>query len=171
MKLTVREERAEDYYEVSQIVETAFRKAEFSDHTEHVLVDRLRRSASFIPELSLVAEADGDLVGHILFTEVLVGAERGVALAPVSVLPEFQGRGIGSRLIDRGHRIAKALGYKVSIVLGHPDYYPRFGYVPAIFLGIVAPFDVPDEAYLAKVLITSSECKGKVVYAKEFEIE
>ncbi|WP_262429174.1 GNAT family N-acetyltransferase [Paratissierella segnis] len=93
-----------------------------------------------------------------------------MALAPVSVLPEYQDRGIGTNLINKSINIAKKLGYKSVIVLGHENYYPRFGFKPASKWGIKAPFDVPDESFMALELNDGSldGVTGTVVYAKEF---
>ncbi|MCD8391952.1 MAG: N-acetyltransferase, partial [Cloacibacillus porcorum] len=88
-------------------MERAFENAEHRDGTEHELVARLRKSGVFVPELSLVAEEEGRIVGHIMFTRIGLGEARALALAPLSVLPEFQRRGVGSRLMAEGHRIAK----------------------------------------------------------------
>src|SRR5690554_6552013 len=102
---------------------------------------------------SIFAESKGEIVGHIMFTELLIkdGDRKyeSLALAPLSVLPEYQNRGIGSKLILQGFNISKDLGYKSVIVLGHEKYYPRFGFKPASKWGIKAPFDVPDEAFMA----------------------
>lgn len=132
-------------------------------------MNRLRKSEAFIPELSLVAEIDGKIVGQVLFSKIKVGDTVQVALAPVSVLPEYQGKGIGGMLIKEGHSIAKNLGYEFSILLGHPTYYPKFGYLPASGFGIKAPFDVPDEAFMAINLKgLDTKLNGMVEYAKEF---
>ena len=93
-----------------------------------------------------------------------------LALAPVSVVPEHQNKGIGSELISESLKIAKELGFKSVIVLGHDKYYPRFGFKPASTWGIKAPFDVPDEAFMALELEDGSleDISGTVVYSKEF---
>ena len=121
--MKIRQERADDYNAVFQVVSEAFSHAEHSDGNEQELVTLLRASSSFIPELSLVAVEDGKIVGHILFTEISIGNDTELALAPLSVLPAYQRRGIGQALIREGHRIAKQLGYGYSVVLGSPAYY------------------------------------------------
>ena len=167
----IRQENKNDYEEIYNVVKTAFETAEHSDGNEQDLVVALRNSDSFIPELSLVAKKDNKIVGHILFTKVKIGNHEELALAPLAVLPEYQKQGIGSKLIQQGHKIAKELGYHYSIVLGSETYYPKFGYVPAIQYGIKAPFEVSNENFMAiKLNDTDVEIKGIVQYAKEFGI-
>ncbi len=167
----IRQENKNDYEEIYNVVKTAFETAEHSDGNEQDLVVALRNSDSFIPELSLVAIKDNKIVGHILFTKIKIGNHEELALAPLAVLPEYQKQGIGSKLIQQGHKIAKELGYHYSIVLGSETYYPKFGYVPAIQYGIKAPFEVSNENFMAiKLNDTDAEIKGTVQYAKEFGI-
>lgn len=130
----------------------------------------LRKSKAFVPELSLVAEIDGEIVGHILFTEITIGGDIALALAPVSVSPDYKGLGIGAKLINEGHEVARKLGYKAIVLLGHEGYYPRFGYIKASLYGIKAPFDVPDECFMVFELKENSLEKfdGVVEYAPEF---
>ena len=161
MELTIREERPDDCRTVGELVEAAFRPLAFSDHTEHLLVARLRRSEAFVPGLSLVAEAEGRLVGHVLLTRLEVVAEdRSAAtvlgVAPLSVLPGLQNRGIGSALLREAHRRAVRAGFGAALLVGHADYYPRFGYVPASRFGIRFPFAAPDACCLAAELVPGS---------------
>lgn len=150
--MTIRTEVPHDHATVESLITQAFAGAEHSDGNEAGLVKTLRRSRAFIPALSLVAEVDGNVVGHVLFTKIGIGQGEGVALAPLAVLPRFQRQGIGSALIARGHVVAREMGFCVSVVLGSPKYYPRHGYVPATKLGILAPFEGMDEYYMACVL-------------------
>ena len=129
--MLIRPEGLADLAAIHDLVQAAFASAEHSDGTEQDLVDALRRGHAFIPELSLVAEEDETLLGHILFTKMKVGDREALALAPLAVRPGRQRQGIGSALIREGHRRAAALGYGCSVVLGSETYYPRFGYVPA----------------------------------------
>ena len=169
--IEIRQENENDYEEVYNLIKTAFQTAEHSDGNEHDLVVKLRKSDSFIPELSLVAIKDDKIVGYILFTKIKIGKYEEIALAPLGVLPEYQNQGIGARLIKEGHEIAKKLGYHYSIVLGSDTYYPKFGYIPAIQYGIKAPFEVPNQNFMAmKLNHTDFEIKGVVKYAQEFEI-
>lgn len=169
--LEIRQENKEDYEEVYNVVKTAFETAEHSDGNEQYLVVALRNSNNFIPQLSLVAIQDSKIVGYILFTKIKIGEYEELALAPLGILPEYQKQGIGKKLIEKGHEIAKKLGYHYSIVLGSETYYPKSGYVPAINYGIKAPFEVPNENFMAiKLNNTDNEIIGIVEYAREFGI-
>lgn len=169
--LIIRQENKNDYEEVYNVIKTAFETAEHSDGNEQDLVVALRKSDNFIPELSLVAVIDNKIVGYILFTKIKIGKQEELALAPLGVLPEYQKQGIGRTLIQEGNKKVKELGYHYSVVLGSDKYYPKFGYVSAKEYGIVAPFDVPDENFMAiKLNDTDIEIKGIVQYAKEFGI-
>ena len=167
----IRKENKNDYNEVYNVIKKAFETAEHSDGNEQDLVVRLRKSEAFIPELSLVAVKENKIVGYILFTKIKIKDNIELALAPLAVLPEYQRKGIGKKLIETGHNIAKNLWYHYSIVLGSENYYSKMGYIPAIQYGIKAPFQVPDENFMAiKLNDTNIEIKGTVEYAKEFEI-
>ena len=169
--LKIRQENIKDYKEVYNVIKTAFETAEHSNGNEQDLVVALRNGDGYIPELSLVAEIDGQIVGYILFTKIIIGKYVELALAPLAVLPEYQRQGIGSKLIKEGHKIAKSLGYHYSIVLGNQNYYSKFGYIPAIQYEIKSPFDVPNENFMAiKLNNTNIEVKGIVEYPKEFGI-
>lgn len=147
--IIIRKEIVEDHQAVEQLVEWAFKTMPYSDGTEHQIVHRLRKSAAFIPELSLVAERDNQMIGHILLTKIQIKNEQqsveGLSLAPVSVHPDWQRQGIGGQLIKRAHAIARKLGFQSVVLLGHKDYYPRFGYRPTTDFGICLPFDSPPE--------------------------
>ena len=134
----------------------------------------MRQSDAFVPELSLVAELDGKIVGHIMLTKPFIkngeNKEISLALAPISILPQFQNEGIGSKLITASLKRAKELGFKSVIVLGHDKYYPRFGFKPASIWNIRVPFDVPDQSFMALELESGSlfGVTGTVIYPKEF---
>lgn len=172
--MNIREERPEDYPFVFDLIEKAFNKEQYSDHKEQFLVERLRQSNAFVPELSLVCEAETKVIGYILLTEIKIKSGddeiKSLALAPVAVLPEFQGRGIGGKLIETAHQKAKDLGYQSIILLGHEKYYPRFGYRLAEEFGITLPFNAPKENCMAIELQPNSlkNTPGEVVYPKEF---
>ncbi|MBR9920454.1 MAG: N-acetyltransferase [Bacteroidetes bacterium] len=148
--LQIRTETPADYSTVEALVEAAFQETEYSDQQEHKLVNRLRKAPAFITELSIVADIQGDIVGHILLTPILIKDEKNtynkaLALAPVSVKPALQSKGIGGALIEESHQRAKKLGYEAIVLLGHEGYYPRFGYEPAHKFGVNLPFEAPLE--------------------------
>ena len=167
----IRQEQPADYDLVYQVIKKAFEQAEHRDGNEQDLVTMLRKSKSFVPELSLVAVEDNRIVGHILFTKAFINQTEVLALAPLSVLPEYQNRGIGLSLMKQGHMIASTLGYGYSIVLGHPKYYPKAGYVPASRYGIRAPFETEDETFMAVCLREHSKPPhGVISYDPAFGI-
>ena len=167
--MSIRQEQPTDYDAVYQIVTEAFADAGYTDGDEQDLVVRLRGSESFIPELSLVAVEDEQIVGHILFTRAAVNGIEVLALAPLSVLPKYQNRGIGQSLIKQGHIIAQEMGYKYSVVLGHEKYYSKSGYAPASQYGIKAPFEVEDESFMAICLSgTVGKLNGVMEYDEAF---
>ena len=165
----VRPERPDDREAVAHVHRDAFGRKEEAD-----LVDALRQSPAFIPELSLVAIQGAQVVGHVLFTRIVVRGERqphpALALAPLAVLGSHQRRGLGSALVERGLEQAHAFGHELVIVLGHPKYYPRFGFVPAGPRGIQAPFPVREEAFMARELRPGvlGRINGQVEYPPEF---
>jgi len=178
MNVTIRTEIEHDFKAVYDVVRNAFKNEAYSDHDEHNLVGRLRRSDAFVPGLSLVAEADGDIVGHILLTEIAIVDDNGkrhtsLALAPVAVSPRFQGKGIGGKLIEAAHQKAKDLGYGSVVVVGHEHYYPKFGYRQAKEFGIRLPFDIPDANCMAIELQENAlqHINGLVQYPQAFNLE
>ncbi|NMH73954.1 N-acetyltransferase [Bacillus sp. RO2] len=175
MDIVIRQERQEDYVITEHVVKRAFEQAEYSDQKEHFLVQRLRRSDAFIPELSLVAiDEKKEIVGHILLTRIKIVNQSeenaSLALAPVSVTPEYQRKGVGSTLIREALQRASELGYTSIIVLGHKDYYPKFGFKSAGLWDISASFPVPSDSFMALELKegTLQYVQGTVVYPKEF---
>jgi predicted N-acetyltransferase YhbS len=174
MEINIRQERERDYPEVFKLVEEAFKTMKFADGDEQFLVERLRKSAAFVPELSLVAESGGKLIGHVLLTKVHIFDNNTnfecLCLAPVSVLPEFHRKGIGSCMIHYAHEKALELGFTAVLLVGHPEYYPKFGYKKASSFGIRYSFEAPDEACMALELITGAlqGKSGTVVFPPEF---
>lgn len=164
----LREERGEDRAAIHEVNRRAFPTSAEAD-----LVDALRGAAR--PWISLVAEIEDQIVGHILFTPVRVVGEGGerpaLGLAPMAVLPDFQNRGIGSRLVRAGLEACRAQGHPVVFVLGHPDYYPRFGFQPAAPRGLhykgpeFAPYFMVAELEPGAL----DGWAGRVEYRPEFE--
>ena len=163
MTVTVREERGDDTGRIREINLLAFGHGDEAD-----IVERLRESCP--KAISLVAEVDNRLVGRILFTPVVIESPSehvyGMGLAPMSVLPEFQGQGIGSKLVETGLRVVEAVGTPFVVVIGHLKYYPRFGFSWASLHRITSEYeDVPDEAFMI-VLFDGSALKDKSSVAK-----
>lgn len=169
--MLIRQEEMNDYKEVYNLITEAFATAEHTDGNEQDLVVALRKGDAFIPELSLVAEVDNELVGHIMFTKAKVGNDIVLVLAPLSIKPQYQKQGIGTALINEGHKIAQALGFQYSLVLGSETYYPRVGYIPANQIGIEVPQGIPAENFMAiQLQEEAKKMSGLVTYAKEFGI-
>lgn len=174
MNVSLRQETDSDHHEVFNLIRESFQNEAMSDHREQFLVDRLRKSESFVPELSLVAESGNQILGHISLSKIKIKDNHhyheALALAPVSVLPEYQGKGIGGKLILEAHKKAREMNFIGIVLLGHADYYPRFGYKPASNFGISLPFDVPDENCMAIELYKGAfqNISGMVEYPKAF---
>lgn len=167
--MLIRQETRADYEAVYELVAGAFATAERADGNEQDLVAALRKSDAFIPELSIVAEIDGELAGHILFTKARVGNDEVLAFAPLAVKPKFQRQGVGTALIAKGHEIAAGLGYQYSVVLGSKTYYPRAGYIPAVQLGVEVPEGFPPDHFMAvKLKEDAGPIGGHITYPKEF---
>lgn len=148
--MIVRREAGEDIPAVHQLNEAAFGSPD-----EAGLVDVLRQQTQ--PLISLVAEERGEILGHILFTPVSLSGHpelKLMGLAPMAVIPGRQRQGIGSALVRAGLEQCRALGAGAIVVLGHPKYYPRFGFVPSTRFGIRCEFDAPEEAFMVLELLS-----------------
>lgn len=174
MMSVLRKEIPADYLEVEALIEAAFKTMKISDHQEHRLVARLRRAPEFIPALSIVAEKDGELQGHILLTPISIANDTetfpALALAPVSVKPAWQRQGIGGQLIEEAHRQARELGHTTIVLVGHETYYPRFGYQLCRDFHIKLPFPAPDENCMVLALSEGvlTNVNGTVEYPASF---
>ena len=167
MTPTIRPERDRDHFSVRLLNQTAFETP-----AEANLVDSLR--ARVDGALSLVAEVDGAVVGHIMFTPVDLdcGSQRLVmGLGPMAVSPEQQRSGVGRALVEEGLAECRRLGAVGVVVLGHPSYYPRFGFQPASGFGLASQYAVPDEVFMALELEAPgfSSCQGIVRYHPLFD--
>jgi putative acetyltransferase len=164
--MILRRETPEDVAQIRIVNERAFETA-----AEARLVDALRDAAD--PFLSLVAVEDDRVVGHICFTPVTLERVDGstltiAGLAPMAVLPEVQNRGIGSQLVRAGLDACRAHGFEAIVVLGHPEFYPRFGFVPASRHGVRSEYDVPDPVFLFLPFSDRNEWTGLARYHAAF---
>jgi putative acetyltransferase len=165
--MIIRPEKSEDIPSIRIVIEQAFGRPAEAD-----LVDALRRNGK--AAISLVAEDDGRIVGHIFFSAVTIHSKEieltGIGLAPLTVVPERQNQGVGAMLMEHGLRRCREEDYPFVVVLGHPDYYPRFGFVPASRFGIKSEYDVDDEVFMVMELREGAlrGCAGVVKYQPEF---
>jgi len=165
--LTVRPQTPGDAAAIRRVNEAAF-----GGTVEADLVEKIHSRQAFT--LSLVATGEDGVVGHILFSLVTIESESlsftAVSLGPMAVLPAHQGRGIGSQLVRAGLEECQRLGHEIVVVLGHPDYYPRFDFVPASTYGVKCEYEVPDEAFMVAELREGALVgrSGTVKYQPEF---
>jgi putative acetyltransferase len=162
--MDIRFERAADVPVIRYVNQVAFAGTFEAD-----LVDALRAQAR--PLISLVADEAGDVVGHILFSPVTLSSapERLVmGLAPMAVVPERQRQGIGTLLVTAGLSECRALGAAAVVVLGHPQFYPRFGFVPASRFGVTTEYDVPDDTFMALEIEPGALTPGSIRYHAAF---
>lgn len=148
--------------------------AAFGRTSEATLVEAIRNSPNFIPELSIIAVEDGTVLGHILLSPIVIKTSQqlipALALAPLAVIPTRQREGIGNQLVQMGLSKCRELGHSLVVVLGHPFYYQRFGFQAASQFGIQAPFPVPDEAFMVLELKPGAliDVSGIVLYPDYF---
>jgi putative acetyltransferase len=165
--LTVRSERPEDEAEIRHINDEAFGR-----DVEGKIIDKLRSQGTLT--ISLVALDDGRIAGYIAFSPAETVPDnltiRAIVLGPIAVLPDFQRKGIGWELIESGLEKCRELGYDIVVLVGHPDYYPRFGFVPASRMGIECEFEAPDEAWMLLELREGALAgrRGKVFFQPAF---
>ncbi|WP_433800616.1 GNAT family N-acetyltransferase [Actinomycetospora sp. CA-084318] len=163
---STRRERSKDRAAVH-----AVNLAAFPTPDEAELVDALRADGGAWVDLSFVVTHDDEVVGHALLTRCHVDGAPALALAPCAVLPSHQGRGAGAAAIRAALGAAREAGENLVVVLGHAGYYPRFGFAPASTRGVRAPFDVPDEAFMALALDASRPVPtGTVAYPSAFGV-
>ncbi|MEW9701853.1 GNAT family N-acetyltransferase [Paenibacillus sp. SI8] len=170
--MEIRTERSSDYDAVFQLNYLAFGNRE----VESRLIERIRLSDAFIPVLSLIAEENDRIVGHILFSRAeLVDEEKSdevIALGPIAVLPGHQKSGVGSKLIQEGLKRCAELGYNLVFLIGHPTYYPKFGFKLARPYGInLKQFEVSDDVFMVCELkegTLSQKIKGEFKFSKSF---
>ena len=164
--MQIRTEEEKDWADVHALNASAFETAE-----EARLVDALREKSQSV--VSLIAEEHKKIVGHIMFSPVSLSGHPGVkimGLAPMAVAPEHQRKGIGSALVRAGLEGCKQRRFVAVVVLGHPEYYPRFGFAPATCFGIRCEYDVPDEVFMVMELQPGYLCgkSGTIKYHQAF---
>jgi len=165
--LTIRPEKPEDIDSIGYVNEQAF-----GQESESELIEKLRSRG--VLTISLVALQDGEIVGHIAFSPVVIesglSSFEAIALAPMAVLPAYQRRDIGGQLVRAGLEECHRLGHEIIVLVGHPDYYPRFGFVPAGPKGIECEFEVPEEAWMILELREGALAgrRGTVRFQPEF---
>lgn len=168
--LVIRPAHAEDAEAIDSVIRAAFAATEFGHQGEADLVRMIGADGDTL--VSLVAERDGAIAGHVLFSRMDVEADgvplSGAGLAPVSVVPQLQGQGIGDALIRAGLEELCAQGVAISFVLGHADYYPRFGYSPDLAARFASPFGGPH--FMAMMLDSGAAWPlgGRADYAPAF---
>ncbi|MHB8994667.1 MAG: GNAT family N-acetyltransferase [Armatimonadota bacterium] len=155
--MIIRPERAEDFPQIYDLVKVAFETAEVSSGQEQNFVNHLRGGSNYIPQLALVAEEDGKLIGHIMLTRTSISVADGefptLLLGPISVLLEHRKAGVGSALIHESFRLARELGHQSAVLVGNPAYYHRFGFKTAADFGIRNENGIPDEYVMACELV------------------
>ncbi len=167
--IVIRSEQLADHAAIGDVNREAF-----GQEGEPRLVAALRDAEGFDKQLSLVALRDDAVVGHILFSAIDIVRDGGdvpaLALAPMAVRPAFQRQGIGSALVRAGLEACRRTGHRMVVVLGHADYYPRFGFTSAGKCGVRAPFEVPDEAFMVLSLVDGGldDVAGVVRYSGPF---
>jgi putative acetyltransferase len=151
--LIIRQENPSEFQDIYYLVKVAFQTAKVADGNEQDYVNKLREGSNYIPELALVAEEDGRIVGHIMFTKTYINAVdskfEALLLAPLSVALEYRNRGVGSKLVLESFELAKKLGYKAVFVVGDPAYYCRFGFKSIALFGIKHDPPIPDPYVMA----------------------
>lgn len=168
--ISIRAERSTDAESVFHLHYEAFGSRE----DESKMAERIRISEGFIPELSLIAtEKDGSLIGHALFSKAEVMNEDRrydvIVLGPIAVAPSHQRQGIGGSLIREGLRLSAEHGFSHVFLIGHPSYYPKFGFEPARPHGFdLRQFEVPDEVFMVNILCQDAEIKGELRYPQAF---
>lgn len=165
--MEIRAERDEDHAAVRHLNESAFGPGS----PEAGLVEALRANGAHVAALCLVAVDGDEVIGHIFYSRArLESGHEVLALAPMAVLPERQRSGVGKALVEASLALAAQTDYPLVVVLGHPEYYPRFGFEPAAGYGVVCPWEVPAEAWMLLPLPAHRpEARGRVTYAAPFD--
>ncbi|EKQ54721.1 MULTISPECIES: N-acetyltransferase [unclassified Clostridium] len=176
--IKLRLEKPEDYKAVENLTREAFWNVYVPGCSEHYLIHNIRNSDAFIKQLDIVAEIDDRIVGNIVYTNAKILGDDGnsynvVCFGPISILPEFQGRGIGGMLIRHTKNLAQKLGYRAILIYGDPEYYSRYGFAPAETYGIGTADNMYAVPLQACELYSGAlkNCKGRFYEDKVYEID
>jgi predicted N-acetyltransferase YhbS len=168
--MIIRREEPKELSQIYDLVKVAFQTAKVSDGKEQDFVNELRSNGNYIPELALVAEENGKLIGHIMLTKTYV-VNNGISfetllLAPISVSLECRNIGVGTKLINESFELAKEMGYTSVFLVGDPAYYHRFGFKSAVEFGIAHLPNIPDEYVMACELVPGAlnEIEGLITF-------
>ena len=177
-QFSLRNETSSDERTVEDLTREAFWNQYAPACNEHYLLHVMRGAGEFIPELNVVAEVDGKIVGNIVYTKAAVVGDNGqswdvISFGPIAVLPEFQGRGIGRKLVEHTRQLAQALGYRAILIYGDPDLYSKFGFVQAEEFGIGTPDNMYAAALQACELYPGAlaGCEGRFFEPPIFDID
>lgn len=174
MGITFREEGSRDSEQIEKVIKEAFKAIPVRSGSEYEMVKKLRKESTFNPKYARVAISENKIIGYVIFSKVHIinGPLKTpiLNLAVISITPSKQRQGIGEDLIRNALSIARKEGEEAIIVLGHPTYYPRFGFKPASTWGIKLPFEAPDESFFALELVPDSleGVSGVVEYTPAF---
>lgn len=178
LPIELRPEGPADFREVEELTRNAFWNHHAPGCDEHYLAHILRESSDFVPELDYVAVHDGKVVGNIMYTRAKIVLDRGgerevLCFGPLAVDPAFQGRGVGGALIERTKTLARELGYKAILIFGDPEYYSRFGFVPAERYGVGTSWGVYIISLQALELQPGAleDCEGYFEESGDYQID
>jgi predicted N-acetyltransferase YhbS len=178
MDITLRNETEEDYRIVEELTREAFWNVHVPGCNEHYLVHIMRNSEQFIPQLDFVAELKGKIVGNIMYMHSTVTDDDDktyavITFGPISVLPKHQNKGIGSKLIEHSMKLARDMGYSAILIYGDPEYYNRFGFVPAENYGIRSSAGIYAAALQARELSHGAlnDISGKFIEGDIYKLD
>ena len=178
MNIELRTEQPEDYREMENVIREAFWNHYTPGCNEHYLIHIMRACPAFVPELDIVAAQDGRVIGNVVHLKAVIKGDDGndyevLSLGPIAVLPEFQGKGIGGKLISYTKNLAREMGYRAVFLYGDPDYYSQQGFVPAEQFGIRTADNMYAAAHQGCELYTNalSGLRGRYIEDAIYEVD
>ncbi len=169
--IVIEQAQVSDIPEIKQVISRAFANSSPQTGEEISLISNLYQSGPFVPKLNLAAKHQGEIIGFLLYSKVIISSQSELVLATLAVLPEFQNKGVGSKLLNEANKIAVELGYKFSIIIGTHDFFNRFDYVPAKEYELEPLTKLPVNKFLVKPLKPSLILpKGPVKFSKHFDL-